>query len=168
MSPTCVTALTQCGGGLKGGRKTFWPVSRSTEESQSRRGTAVSWNWANWTFFTADILTCHTRKSTGKTYNINDGSILFKGLSAPWLCHSETAWTMQDLDIQTSRWYPFVIHFRIYTFCFAVLKCQECLLWESPSLFLHCWSHYNSSTHFHQGSKRKASVQAQGIHLLAL
>lgn len=34
--------------------------------------------------FTADILTCHSRKSTGVTNNINDYSVVFKCLSKSW------------------------------------------------------------------------------------
>ncbi len=40
--------------------------------------------WVYETFFTADILTCHSKKSTGVTNGINDGSVLFRCPSESW------------------------------------------------------------------------------------
>lgn len=42
------------------------------------------------TFFRADILIYHSRKSTGVINRISDGSVLFKCPSKPQLSHHQT------------------------------------------------------------------------------
>ena len=48
-----------------------------------------------WTFITADMLTCHSSNSTAEIDNLNDGSV---PSSVPVRYFSESVWPIQDLS----------------------------------------------------------------------
>lgn len=115
-------------------------------------------------FLTVGILTCHGRKSTGVTDNIDHGSFLFRCPSKTWQ--------------RAAKWSPAVLDLTIYTCAFPTATCQKAAIEAADSQsslypgaqcslqHTQCdnsrWGFYQSNGRYTEGRTQSLSLEESG------
>ncbi len=113
----------------------FWSHHKTcSQKEKSRISLALSFNLATAiiSIFHTGNLPCLSRKSTGITNNINNGSVLFKCTSKTVSHDSVTVRQHEQYhnpETEAATWNSAIIHFIIYTCTFPDMSC---LPWKTP------------------------------------